>query len=694
VAMRFGGKKTPSPLAIHWLYALCFDDRSAAVQCFRRLGISLPKLKEHIIEALLHSPGKTPLTQRFSARGNQWAESSEGAKALSKRFALEQGRFPLLSRIGRNLTELAALGQLDPLIGRDEELGRIIDILSRRRANNPLLVGPPGVGKSAIVEGLAQAIVAHAQGHFAGPALGMAQGKILLEVSPGALMSGTGLRGALSERFRRLLAELEVAQGRVLLFFDEIHLFFSERSGLEEMGNELRHALSLGKLSCIAATTESEARKSIERDPTLARLFGVVTIDEPDTELAIRIIKGVIPRYEAHHGLSFDPDGIEAAVRWSQRLLGERFLPDKAIAILDRAGSQARRQGKSRVTRQEVAHVVAEEAKIPSERLLQKDSERLLRLESLLAERIVGQSHALSRIADAIRKGAAGFRGTRPIATFLFLGPTGVGKTETAKAIAELLFAKGAMTRIDMSELSESHAVARLVGAPPGYVGHEAGGQLTEAVRRRPYQLLLLDEIEKAHPEVLLALLPLLDEGHLTDARGRTVDFKNTVIVLTSNLGADVISGPKPIGFGAESNTSQSLETRVIEAARKAMPPELWNRIDEVLVFRPLERSDVVEIARRMLCGISKSLWEERKTAFAFDESACEALADLGGFDATLGARPMRRVIARHVESPIACMLLSEELKPGAKLRLSAKGKELNWLVEGVSLKPPQSPAP
>ena len=607
---------------------------------------------------------------------------SEGAAAApsESRFHLDGRRFPLLSQIGRNLSALAADGALDPVIGRAGEIDQLLDVLARRRANNPVLVGPPGVGKTAIVEGLAQRL-AEGEG-----ALG---DRILIEVSAGSMVKGTGVRGALAERIKILREEVTRSEGRVILFIDEIHGIVGGEGGPDDLAHELKAALARGELPCVGATTEREYRLRFEKDPALVRRFSAVRVAEPSLEACHAILEGIAPRYETHHGLPIAPEALAAAIELTSRYLSEGHLPDKAIGALDLAAARARRRGAARVDAAAVADVVGEQAGLPPERLLQKDGERLLQLEGLLAERVVGHEAIRSRVADALRKGAAGLKGRRPLGTFLFLGPTGVGKTLLAEALSEVFFPGSPMTRIDMSELGERHAVSRILGAPPGYVGHDAGGQLTESVRRRPHQLVLLDEIEKAHPDVLLALLALLDEGRLTDGKGRTVDFTKTIVVMTSNLGAH---GPAPresIGFGGRTGEARpDPGDRVLAAARSAMPPELWNRIDEPLVFAPLERVEVAEVARRMLEDLAERL-ALRGVELTWDSRAIEVLLDAGGFDPALGARPMRRVVGRLVEAPVANAML----EAGAVRSVHVAGKGGTVVVEaqrrGVELRAP-----
>ena len=452
------------------------------------------------------------------------------------------------------------------------------------------------------------------------------------------------------ERLAQLKQELARAtqEGhRIVLFFDEVHALFAESTGDEALG-ELKIGLSRGELSILGATTVQDYRRTIDADPALARHFTPIEIEEMDEEAAVQAITVLGPALAEHHRAMVEPEAIAAAVRWSVRYLPGRALPDKALGVLDLAGARARRRGELSIARRGVAEVVSELADVPLDRLLETDGERLLRLQELLAERVVGHSTSLARIATVLRRNAAGLAARRPIGSFLLLGPTGVGKTETAKAIAECLFGSDtAMTRLDLSEYAEPHSIARLVGAPPGYVGHESGGQLTEAVKRRPYQVLLLDEIEKAHRDVLEAFLQVFDEGRMTDGRGRTVDFTSTVIVLTSNIGADIAlpsARRGKIGFGEAPGTVAAADARryeeaVTQRARGELPPELYNRLDEVLAFAPLSRVDIAEVARRMLLDLGRALETARSVTLDTSEAAIGALLEGGGFDAELGAR-------------------------------------------------------
>jgi len=575
-------------------------------------------------------------------------------------------------------------------VGRDEEIERTLDVLAKRSANCPCLVGSAGVGKTSVVRGLAQRIAD-------GEGVAGLDDRVVIEIAPASLLAGTGVRGSLAERMSDLRAEVAGARGRVVVFFDEIHALFGPEAG-EEASTELKIALSRGELPCIGATTLEDYRKTIDADGALARRFSIVDVGELSPEEAYLALESVVPVLEKHHDTRYAKETLAATIQWSVRYVPARALPDKAVGILDLAGARARRRSEEEVSVEQVAEVVSEMAHVPMERLLESDGDRMLRLESLLAERVVGHEEALSRVANVLRRNASGFRSRRPIGSFLLLGPTGVGKTETAKAIAECLFySADAMTRLDMSEYAEAHAVARLFGAPPGYVGHEAGGQLTEAVRRRPYQVLLLDEIEKANRDVLESFLQVLDEGRLTDGRGRTVDFTNVVVIMTSNLGAEISSERSArgrVGFQpARSATSRETEYRsaVVAAARSALPPELYNRIDEVLAYAPLGKNDVREVARRMLAQLASDLFRARANKLDVSDAALDALLASGGYDPELGARPMRRAIARLVEAPVAEMILRGEIARGDVVTIDAENGAI--VVDAVTPSPNTSVA-
>jgi ATP-dependent Clp protease ATP-binding subunit ClpC len=600
--------------------------------------------------------------------------SPPSPSATEQRFLLDPQRFPLLCELGKNLTLAAARGELDPVVGRDDVIEQTLDVLAKREGNNPCLVGVSGVGKTSVVRGLAQRIAD-------GRDVQALDDRLVIQIPIGELIAGTAVRGALAGRVAQIRKEVLAARGRVVLFFDEIHQLFVGEAA-EEISSELKLSLARGELPCIGATTLEEFQKAIGHDAALTRRFGLVEVEEPSREDAFLILDALRPRLEQHHRVSYDKEALAAGVAWSIRYLPGRALPDKAVSILDLAGARTRRRGKSEVRSEAVAEVVAELSDMPVERLLESDGDRMLRLEEILADRVVGHGAQIGRIARILRRNAAGLGSRRPIGSFLLLGPTGVGKTETAKAIAEVLFhCESAMTRLDLSEFSEAHAVARLIGAPPGYVGHEAGGQLTEAVRRRPYQVILLDELEKAHPDVLTTFLGVFDEGRLTDGRGRLVDFTNTVIVMTSNLGAEVLgqASKRRVGFGGgEPVATDDVSAKIVAAARAALAPELYNRIDEVLVFAPLGRDDVREIARRLLDGVRASLLAQRGVELDYSAELLDFLMDAGGFEPTLGARPMKRTIARLLEAPLAEQILRGELPRGSVLLVSVQRGELH----------------
>jgi ATP-dependent Clp protease ATP-binding subunit ClpC len=696
----------------HLLYALCQERTTAAYRAIAQCGSDVTKLRTAAMQVamgivgprrittatqLALPPSPTPaarMVARPAAAAIQPAKpvtltalapkpkrrpaapAPAASPSTNARFEIDAKRMPTLASIGHNLTLAAARGELDPVFGREAEIDRTLDVLAKRQANCPCLVGAAGVGKTSVVRGLAQRI-ADADG------VGPLDDKIVIEVDAAGLLAGTGVRGSLAERMAQIKTEVARADGRIVLFFDELH---SVLAGDEEAASELRTALARGELSCVGATTPEEYKRVLAQDAALARRMTAIEIAELAPDEAVLALERVAPAFERHHGVKFSSEAIAAAVAWSARYIPERSLPDKAVAVLDLAGARARRRGGAEVTREQVADVLAETSGVPVERLLETDASRMLRLEELLAARIVGHKKPLERVARVLRRNASGFRSQRPIGSFLLLGPTGVGKTETAKAIAECLFhSPHAMTRLDLSEYSEAHAIARLVGAPPGYVGHEAGGQLTEAVRKRPYQVLLLDEIEKAHRDVLEAFLQVFDDGRMTDGRGRTIDFTNVVIVMTSNIGADV-SRPRTrsrIGFGAAREKDSGVyEEAMCAAARAALAPELYNRIDEVLAFAPLDRRDVGEVAQRMLRSLGEELEVVRGIRLDVSAAAIDALLDNGGFDEELGARPMRRAIARLVEAPIAEMILKGELARGDVAMIDVESGKL--IVDSV----------
>lgn len=628
--------------------------------------------KPVVIEAPKAKPKKEPAHVHASPKKKN--DSKTG------RFDLDPKKFPLLTALGKNLTSLAEKGELDPVVGRDEEIERSLDVLAKRHGNNPCLVGVAGVGKTSVVRGMAQRI---ADGH---DVIDL-DNRVVIEIEPSALLAGTGTRGSLAERIAQLKAEASRLQGRIVIFFDEIHTLFGPEAS-DEGVSELKLALARGEFACIGATTIEEYKQSIDRDAALSRRFSAIEVCELTQEDAFMAIEKVAPHFEKHHKTKFTEESIAASVSWSSRYMPGRALPEKAVSVLDLTGARARRRGLPMVLPEHVAEVLSEMSGVPTERLLESDGERMLRMEAIMAERVVGHAESIAKIANVLRRNASGFRSRRPIGSFLLLGPTGVGKTETAKAIAECLFSSpDAMTRLDMSEYAEAHAIARLIGAPPGYVGHDSGGQLTEAVRRRPYQVVLLDEIEKAHRDVLESFLQVFDEGRQTDGRGRTIDFTNTVFILTSNIGAKIsTSTPRgTIGFAnrqSEAARKESYNAQMQEAARTELPPELYNRLDEVLAFAPLSRTDVGEVARRLLRSLGADLEMRRSVKLDVSEHAIDALLDNGGYDPEMGARPMKRAIGRFVEAPIADMILKGELARGDVATVDVENGEI--IVDSV----------
>jgi ATP-dependent Clp protease ATP-binding subunit ClpC len=594
-------------------------------------------------------------------------------------FDLDPDRFPWLTSLGRNLTAAAAHGTLDPSVGRAAELEQLIDVLGKRRANNPCLVGEPGVGKTAIVEGLAVKLM---RGDVDVAPL---HGKVIVELDMGRITAGTSLRGSFSERMVGLKRDVLRSKGQVIVFIDEIHTLMgagASGEGPSDAANELKAALARGDFPCIGSTTIDEFRKYIEQDPALERRFVKILVEEPSDEEAIQILRGAAPLYARHHQVTPTDDAIAAAVQLSSRFVHDRRLPAKALDLLDLALSRGRRSGQKEIGRDEVARVCADVAKIPIDRVLAKDQQRFMAMEAELGRRVIGHEQVITKVAHTIRRNYAGFSTHRPMGSFLLLGPSGVGKTELAKALADFMYGtEKALIRLDMSEYSEPHTVARLTGAPPGYVGHDEGGQLTEALRRRPHAVVLLDEIEKAHPEVLPVLLQVLDEGRLTDSLGRTVTFRHAVLLMTSNLGArELFASKRQVGFGVAADAKQTQkeaaqrEQAVLDAARKHFLPELWGRIEDKCVFSALTVEELQRIAALQLEDSARALLTTRNIQLRFEEPVLAFLVEQSTADAgnaSLGARPLRQTIQRLVETPVSEAIIRGEVKDGARIRLA-----------------------
>ncbi|WP_206830633.1 ATP-dependent Clp protease ATP-binding subunit [Alicyclobacillus fructus] len=648
---------------------------------------------------------------------------------------------PTLDSLARDLTQMARDGKLDPVIGRQKEIERVIQVLSRRTKNNPVLIGEPGVGKTAIAEGLAQRIVA-------GDIPETLRNKRVMVLDMGTVVAGTKYRGEFEDRLKKIMDEIRQA-GNVILFIDELHTLIGAggAEGAIDASNILKPALARGELQCIGATTLDEYRKHIEKDPALERRFQPIMVDEPSPEEALEILRGLRDRYEAHHRVKITDEALEAAVKLSDRYISDRFLPDKAIDLIDEAASRVRlrthtappnlkeleqklekvRSEKDaavqsqefelaaslrdeeqkikeelerlketwqktqqlddvRVTAEDIAHIVSSWTGIPVQQLQQDESERLLNLEKILHERVIGQDEAVEAVAKAIRRARAGLKDPkRPIGSFIFLGPTGVGKTELARALAEALFGdEDALIRIDMSEYMERHSTSRLVGSPPGYVGYEEGGQLTEKVRRKPYSVVLLDEIEKAHPEVFNILLQVLDDGRLTDGKGRTVDFRNTVIIMTSNVGAEELRKGGALGFKREEDKYLGMKDKVMDELKRTFRPEFLNRIDEIIVFHPLDETHIERIVDKMVDNLKHRL-KEQEIEFELTDEAKKFLAKVG-FDPQYGARPLQRAIVRNVEDLLSSALIAGEIKKGDRVLLGVDGDKLR--IEKVNEQP------
>lgn len=689
----------------HILMGIIREGTGAATEILAQLGVSPQELLNDISNAL----GKSP--SAHSGKGEAKGKSES----------------PTLEKFGRDLTAFANQGKIDPVIGRHGEIERVIQILSRRTKNNPCLIGEPGVGKTAVAEGLALKIAT-------GEVPETLRNKRILSLDLTGMVAGTKYRGDFEERIRNTIEEVQKA-GDVILFIDEVHTLIGAGSaeGAVDAANILKPSLARGEIQVIGATTLEEYRKHIEKDAALERRFQPVTVGEPSEDEAVEILCGLRDKYEAHHKVKITDEAINAAVKMSSRYIGDRYLPDKAIDLVDEAASRVRlraftappdlkaleeklkalgeemqaavnsqdfeqaaeiRDEKNRVskeleaerkrwkekntrysgevTEQEIAEIVSQWTGIPVVQLTKEESERLLNMESELHERIVGQDEAVSAVSKAIRRGRTGLKDPkRPTGSFIFLGPTGVGKTELCKTLAATMFGdENAMIRLDMSEYMEKHTVSRLVGSPPGYVGYDEGGQLTEKVRRRPYSVVLFDEIEKAHPDVFNMLLQILEDGILTDSQGRRVDFKNCVIIMTSNVGAKMIagSGKGTLGFTADESMSQSdkkIHDAVMGELKNVFRPEFLNRVDDIIVFRQLTKDDINEIAKRLLANLSKRV-NSLEMELEFSEEAVSAIAD-AGFDPVYGARPLRRAIQQRIEDKLSEQMLEGKLESGKK---------------------------
>ncbi len=689
------------PGAVHLLFALCQDRTTASYRLITQCGIDVNKLRSHAMQIALgvvEPPRSSNVQQRIAQKPQiaapqlkspspsrvpapaplreVKAPTKSAPQPAPRRVSAMQSERPKRKEVApTNVLDpqktplLAAVARLVPcerVIGRQSEIDQLEDILARKNAPNAVLIGDAGVGKTTIVRGLAS--------RFADKT------PLLIEVDAASLIAGSGVRGAVGEKLQQIRKEIARLGGpdAAILFFEDVAALMGVDPG-DEAAAELRAGLQVGDLRVIFASNLETYRRLI--GPQLGRWLNVLEVGELSKDEVLLAVHDLSRALHAHHGTTIDESAIDAAIVMADRYIADRAMPEKALSVLDLAGARAHRQGNAAVSREHVAQVVSLRSGVPVERLLETDSARMLRLEAILAEYVVGHETQLKQIAHVLRRNASGFRTQRPIGSFLLLGSTGVGKTETAKAIASaLFFSPLAMTRLDMSEFAEAHAVARIVGAPPGYIGHEAGGQLTEAVRKRPYQVLLLDEIEKAHLDVLETFLQVFDEGRLTDGRGFTVDFSNTVIVLTSNLGARQMLGEtssRAIGFGSEAIAKRSHDVVFTEAARSALPPELYNRIDEVLAFAPLTRADVTRIAERMLAQLATALHATRGIGITFDTGVIDHLLDQGGFDPELGARPMRRAIGRLIEAPLADLLLSKDVSAGESVSVGVEGDQL-----------------
>ena len=717
-AARFGQKQTGTE---HLLLALIKEGENVAVRLLNTLGANVQKIYVDTLIAI-------------GQDGNLYKEDlGKKGDRKAKQSTLEQ--------YSRDLTALAREGKLDPVVGRDEEIRRVIQILSRRTKNNPCLVGEPGVGKTAVVEGLAARIVA-------GDVPFTVQNKRVLTLDLSGMVAGSKYRGEFEERIKKVLKEV-TEDGNIILFLDELHTIIGAggAEGAIDASNIMKPSLARGEIQLIGATTIAEYRKYIEKDAALERRFQPVTVEEPTEEEAVRILEGIKGKYEAHHHVTITPEAVEAAVRLSSRYINDRNLPDKAIDLIDEAAASARlhamdapdkakeisdkireldwemekairveafaqmaeikkkqdalvkkqeRLLKKREKREEentlsigeneIAEVVAQWTKIPVQKLAEKESERLLKLEKTLHKRVIGQEEAVTAVAKAIRRGRVGLKDpNRPIGSFLFLGPTGVGKTELSKALAEAMFgSEDAMIRVDMSEYMEGHSVSKMIGSPPGYVGFEEGGQLSEKVRRNPYSVVLFDEIEKAHPDVFNVLLQVLDDGHITDSKGRKVSFKNTVLIMTSNAGAQRIVDPKNLGFATEKSETKDYEkmkSNVMEEVKRSFKPEFINRIDDIIVFHQLNNENMKEIVNLLASNLYKRCEDQLGIHLTITVALKEHLVKKYA-DNKMGARPLKRAIQSVVEDALAEEILLKKVVPGDKVSAGFKNGKVVFTVK------------
>ena len=702
----------------HILLALVKEGENVAVRLLNTMGISLQKV---YVDTLI-------------AMGQDGALYKEDL--AKKQGGRKKGGASVLEQYSRDLTALARKGELDPVIGREDEIGRVIQILSRRTKNNPCLIGEPGVGKTAVVEGLALRIVA-------GEVPFTVQDKRVMTLDLSGMVAGSKYRGEFEERIKKVIKEV-IASGNVILFIDEMHTIIGAggAEGAIDASNILKPSLARGEIQLIGATTISEYRKYVEKDAALERRVQPVNVEEPTEEEAIRILKGVAGKYEEHHHVRIQEDAIEAAVKLSVRYINDRNLPDKAIDLIDEAAAALRlktmhmpdkmkelaeqiakidvqiersirmeafsqagelkrnqdvlikkydklkqrfdknqRERKYVVGENEIAEVVAMWTKIPLKKLAEKESERLLKLESILHKRVIGQEEAVSAVARAMRRGRVGLQDpNRPIGSFLFLGPTGVGKTELSKALAEAMFgSENALIRVDMSEYMEGHSVSKMIGSPPGYVGFDEGGQLSEKVRRNPYSVVLFDEIEKAHPDVFNILLQVLDDGHITDSKGRKVNFKNTILIMTSNAGAQRIVDPKNLGFAVMSDEKKNydkMKSGVMEEVKRLFKPEFINRIDEIMVFHPLQKEDMKQIVTLLAKNLTKRCKEQMDIDLTLTSSLKEYIIEEHS-DAKMGARPLKRAIQTVIEDALAEEILAGKIKQGDHVSAGVRDKKV-----------------